>query len=95
MENKDPSNYGFSFEDMTPEQRKIFHDKYSYAKRLSDVLEEIRTAALGLDPQSQMELRNLSRKVIDKLHDVNKEIKTFIKQIKAERLNSENQGKLF
>lgn len=75
---------------------KLFlEQKYRYAEKLTKLLEEIKTTALGIDKQSQRELFQLERKVTDKLLDTKKEVATVIKQHKSYLSENKLQGKLF
>jgi len=73
----------------------FLEEKSRYAEKLTRLLEEIRLAALGIDKQSQRELRNLERKVIDKLMVTKHEVEKVLKQHRLELKELKNQGKLF
>lgn len=75
---------------------KLFlEQKYRYAQKLTNLLEDIKTAALGIDKQSQRELYQLERKVTDKLLTTKKEVAEVIKQHQGALVENKSQGKLF
>ena len=59
------------------EVQPLLAEKLQYGNRLMELLEDIRTAALGIDSQSKMRLRLLEKdvvKVLRKTHDAMKEL---------------------
>lgn len=75
---------------------KLFlEQKYRYAQKLTNLLEDIKTAALGIDKQSQRELYQLERKVTDKLLTTKKEVAEVIKQHRSALIENKSQEKLF
>lgn len=75
---------------------KLFlEQKYRYAQKLTNLLEDIKTAALGIDKQSQRELYQLERKVTDKLLTTKKEVAEVIKQHQSVLGENKSQEKLF
>lgn len=75
---------------------KLFlEQKYRYAQKLTNLLEDIKTAALGIDKQSQRELYQLERKVTDKLLTTKKEVAEVIKQHQSVLIENKSQEKLF
>lgn len=75
---------------------KLFlEQKYRYAQKLTNLLEDIKTAALGIDKQSQRELYQLERKVTDKLLATKKEVAEVIKQHQSALIENKSQEKLF
>jgi hypothetical protein len=64
----------------------LIQEKLDYEKKLVILLEDIKQAALGIDPQSKMELRILKNKVIAKLQDTNHEIREIIKTAKTQQV---------
>lgn len=75
---------------------KLFlEQKYRYAQKLTNLLEDIKTAALGIDKQSQRELYQLERKVTDKLLTTKKEVAEVIKQHQSALIENKSQEKLF
>ena len=75
---------------------KLFlEQKYRYAQKLTNLLEDIKTAALGIDKQSQRELYQLERKVTDKLLATKKEVAEVIKQHQSALVENKSQEKLF
>lgn len=75
---------------------KLFlEQKYRYAQKLTNLLEDIKTAALGIDKQSQRELYQLERKVTDKLLATKKEVAEVIKQHQSVLIENKSQEKLF
>lgn len=75
---------------------KLFlEQKYRYAQKLTNLLEDIKTAALGIDKQSQRELYQLERKVTDKLLATKKEVAEVIKQHQGALVENKSQEKLF
>jgi phosphoenolpyruvate synthase/pyruvate phosphate dikinase len=81
--------------EMDPELRGLYFEKISYSRRLQDLLEDIKSAALGIDFQSKIQLRNLEIKVLKKLHETEIEIKKLVNDNKEEFKKFSTQGKLF
>jgi hypothetical protein len=77
--------------DLSPEEKKKLNKKMEYYRRLGEVLEDIRIAALGLDRESKYELDAARRAVLLKIADTEREIKTIIKN----HQKNSNQGSLF
>jgi len=71
-----PSN-GKWIKEFPKEVQPLLAEKLQYGNQLMDLLENIRTAALGIDSQSKMRLRLLEKdvvKVLRKTHDAMKEL---------------------
>lgn len=80
---------------INPELKSMYAEKISYSRRLSELLEDIKSAALGIDFQTKIQLKNLEIKVIKKLHETELEIKKLVNDNKEEFKKISNQGKLF
>lgn len=70
-------------------------EKQRYIQRLTQLLEDIRLAALGIDKQSQLELRILEKKVRDKLLATKLEVRKVIEEHNVNIKKLRNQGSLF
>jgi hypothetical protein len=89
-----PSN-GKWIKKFPKEVQPLLAEKLQYGNRLTDVLENIRTAALGIDPQSKMQLRLLEKDVVKVLRKTHDEIKELVQAHMSEYEMNKYQGKLF
>lgn len=85
---------GYSWDSFPEDVKARIEEKKRYEKRLGDLLEDVRQAALGIDYQTRVQLRQIEKKVIDKLFDTRVEIENIIKSAKTQETNR-MQGKLF
>jgi DNA phosphorothioation-dependent restriction protein DptG len=92
MKNKYYENYPKDYKSNPSE---LLKEKREYERRLVDLLEDIRMAALGIDPQSKLQLRILEKQVKDKLREVLKEINEIVRDIKSHYKDHPDQGRLF
>lgn len=90
--NNEPKNY--SYGTLSPEVRAQIEEKKQYELRLTNLLEDIRQAALGIDYQTRVHLRQIEKRVISKLIDTEIEIKKIIRDAQTSDINKA-QGKLF
>lgn len=78
-----------------PEDVKLrIENKRQYTRRLNDLLEDIKSAALGIDYYTKADLKQLEKKVIHKLHETELEIIDIVSKYQSEYKNA-HQGKLF
>lgn len=88
-------NNGKWIQQFPEEVQTLLAEKLEYGNRLTDVLENIKIAALGIDPQSKMQLRLLEQDVIKVLRKTHNEIKDLVQTHISESEMKKYQGKLF
>lgn len=84
-----------SWQNLPPEVQAQILEKREYERRLGDLLEDIRQAALGIDYQTKVHLKQIEKRVMSKLMDTEFDIKRIIKDYRNNNLVDKKQGKLF
>lgn len=92
MDNNDQQ---ISWNSFSPETKTRIEEMRNYERRLGELLEQIRTAALGIDYQTKVHLRQIEKRVVKKLIDTEIEIKKIFKEAVEENKVKQYQGKLF
>lgn len=86
---------GYSWDSFSEETKTRIQEKKQYERRLNDLLEDIRQAALGMDYQTKVHLKMIEKRVISKLVETEIEIKKIVKEhVNKQKLDSA-QGTLF
>lgn len=91
----DNNNQQISWNSFSPETQARIEEMRNYERRLGELLEQIRTAALGIDYQTKVHLRQIEKRVVKKLIDTEIEIKKIFKEAVEENRVKQYQGKLF
>ncbi|MEN9820708.1 MAG: hypothetical protein RL176_610 [Pseudomonadota bacterium] len=92
MNNESPN---YSWSDFPKEVQSKIMEKMNYEKRLGELLEDIRQAALGIDYQTKVHLRMVEKRVLTKLAQTESEIRQIFKDEVAKLAREKNQGTLF
>lgn len=91
----DNNDQHISWNSFPPETKIRIEEMRNYERRLGELLEQIRTASLGIDYQTKVHLRQIEKRVIKKLMDTEMEIRKIFKEAAAENNAKQYQGKLF
>lgn len=86
---------GYNWDMFSEEVKANLTEKKLYERRLGELLEDIRQAALGIDYQTKVHLKMVEKRVIKKLIETRSDIDAVIKKAIAEAKLVEMQGSLF
>lgn len=93
--NKVRDNSNYSWNGLPEDTKAILTEKKLYEEKLTTLLENVRQAALGIDYQTKVHLKLVEKRIIDKLIEVEADIKTIISSTKSKINTLSKQGKLF